>query len=106
MKNKISKGDTVVITDGSYAKSVIDGKLVHEYLNYGAEKGKKYVVIETGCAFPLENHSGGHTLQPEHYRNDVVIQGEGGKIVFIHHRFLHLVEIEYEVAVYVVIAEK
>jgi len=91
--SNVKKGDLVVITDGSYARSVVNGKLIKELLNFGDVRGLEYVVIETDCSFPLE---GGWTGQPEEHRNDTVIQGtEGlvqGKVVFIHHRFLRYVK--------------
>lgn len=82
----MKKGDVVTITDGSYTKSVVAGKLVGESLNYRDEKGKHYIVIETECSFPLEL---GFSRQPDDYRNDTVIQAvKSGKVVFIHRRFL------------------
>ena len=84
----MKKGDIVIIMDGSYTRSVINGKLIHESLAYAGEKGKHYVVIETGCSFPLNNFH-----QPDYYRNDTVIQAiDSGKVVFIHGRLLVLVK--------------
>ncbi len=80
-------GDIVTITDGSYTQSVVNGKLVEESLNCDVVKGRHYTVIETGCSFPLNDY-----WQPEGYRNDTVIQDESGKVVFIHNRFLRVVE--------------
>jgi len=83
----MKKGDVVTIKDGSYAKSVIGGKIVHEFLNCGDERDKQYIVIETDCSFPLESNR--LCNQPEAYRNDTVIQAvDSGKVVFIYNRFL------------------
>jgi len=93
----MKKGDIVTIKDGSYAVSVIHGKLAHESLNYGIEWGKQYIVVETECVFPLVDN-----YQTRNYRNDTVIQalaGEGnqtlsrGKVVFIHGCFLQKCQI-------------
>lgn len=81
----MNKGDKVVITDGSYTQSVINGKLKHEFLAYGSEQGKEYVIIETDCKFPRTNE-----FQSLNYGNDTVIQAiDSSKVVFIHHRFLN-----------------
>ena len=88
----MKKGDIVVICDGSYAQSVIGGKLVHENLTFGNltfghHTGKKYVVIEINCVFPITDMH-----QPNDYRNDIVIQDvESSKVVFIYSKFLRLV---------------
>jgi hypothetical protein len=84
-------GDIVVITDGSYTRSIIDGELIHEWLNSGEAKGRRYTVIETGCSFPLVDQ-GRPSAQPSYRRNDTVIQDENGKVVLIHSRFLRVVE--------------
>jgi len=80
----LSVGDRVVVADGSYAKSVIGGKLIHEFLSFGDAKGRPYTVIAKGCTSlsELESH------QPDEYFNDTIIQDDNGKVVFIHHRFL------------------
>lgn len=83
--NELKAGDRVVITDGSYTRSIINGKLVREFLNHGNAKGKPYTVVEVGCSFPLYDE-----LQPDKYRNDTVVQDDNGKVVFIHHQFLAL----------------
>ena len=83
----MKKGDRVVIIrDGSWTQSVMDGRLVRESLNYGPAQGRHYAVVETGCRFPLDSR---WAPQPEAYRNNTVIQDvENGKVVFIHDRFL------------------
>ena len=88
----MKKGDVVTITDGSYTRSVVNGKLCHESLNCGVEQGKHYVVIEIGCSFPLRSDC--FCSQPDEYRNDTIIQAvDSGKVVFIHRRFLKLLRI-------------
>lgn len=83
----MKKGDIVTIRDGSYTRSIIAGKLIHESLAYGSEGDKKYRVVETECSFPLTDK-----CQSAMYRNDTVIQAvKSGKVVFIHGRFLKLV---------------
>ena len=83
-------GDIVTITDGSYTRSIVAGKSIHESLNYGSEKGKHYTVVAIGCIFPLIVEY--HCSQPKKYRNDTVIQAvKSGKVVFIHSGFLQLV---------------
>ena len=92
----MKKGDIVTIKDGSYTRSVINGKLIHEWLAHGTETRKRYMVVETGCRFPLVEYH-----QPEPYHNNTVIQVlyensqtlARGKVVFIHERFLRLVTI-------------
>lgn len=90
----MKKGDIVTIEDGSYTRSVIDGKLVEEFLACGDEKGKQYVVIETDCKFPAVN--GTQARDFSHCSasfNNMVIQAiDSGKVVFIEERFLKLVE--------------
>ena len=82
-------GDNVTIKDGSYSKSVVDGKVIHESLAFGDEQGKHYTIVVTGCSFPLQVGCWG---QPEQYRNDTVIQAiKSSKVVFIHSGFLRLV---------------
>ena len=81
--NELKVGDRVIITDGSWTRSVIGGKLVRELLNTGAAKGKQYTIVEMQCRFPLYEYD-----QEDKYRNDTVIQDDNGKVVFIYHRFL------------------
>jgi len=88
----MKKGDIVTITDGSYTRSVVNGKLCHELLNCGVEQDKHYVVIEIRCSFPLKSDC--FCPQPNRYRNDTVIQAvDSGKVMFIHGRFLKLLRI-------------
>jgi hypothetical protein len=84
-------GDTVVITDGSWTRSIIGGKLVSESLNSGVAKGRHYTVIKTDCGFPLEDQ-GTVWEQPPYRRNDTVIQDENGKVVLVHSGFLRVVK--------------
>jgi len=87
----MKKGDIVTIKDGSFSKSVVDGELIHEWLVYGSDLGKQYVVIETDCKFP-NSGSIGHCLPatPPSFNNTVIQQCESGKVVFIEERFLRL----------------
>lgn len=83
----MKKGDKVTITDASYSRSIIDKKLIGEWLNFGDEKGKQYVIIETDCRFPRDDVK-------DRYRNygtfnNTVIQAvDSGKVVFIEECFL------------------
>lgn len=77
----MKKDDIVTIKDGSYTRSVVDGKLVSESLAYGDEKGKQYVVIEIDCRFPAER------IQAR-FNNTVIQAIDSGKVVFIEERFL------------------
>ena len=87
----MKQGDIVQITDGSYTRSIVGGKLIKEFLNYrhnnddyGPVKGRKYVVVKMDFRFPILN-----SCQPEKYRNDTIIQDTlSGKVVFIYHGFL------------------
>lgn len=85
----MKKGDIVTIKDGSWTRSVVNGKLVSEFLNYGREKGKKYVIIETNCIFP-NTGSGQFGCTPPTYNNTVIQAIDSGKVVFIEERFLRL----------------
>ena len=96
----MKKGDVVTICDGSFTRSVVGGKLVGEYLNYGDEKGKKYTVIETGCSFPNTGSSGMSELHGIPTFNNTVIQAiDSGKVVFIEERFLRPVLPKHKVVI-------
>lgn len=81
----MKSGDTVTIKDYSYVRSVSHGKLTLKRPNCVDDADRQYTVVETGCSFPL------FSLQPTNYRNDTVIQTDDGRVVFIHSRFLKLV---------------
>jgi len=90
-ENKMKKGDVVIIKDGSWTRSIVDGELIHESLNYGEEKGKKYKIIELGCKFSNTGNSGICELRCRPTFNNTVIQAiDSGKVVFIEERFLQL----------------
>lgn len=86
----MKKGDVVTIHDGSYTKSVVGGKLIHERLNYGSECDKQYVVIEVNCKFPAEKSQSDPTYTPAAFNNTVIQQCESDKVVFIEACFLRL----------------
>lgn len=87
----MKSGDKVTIKDGSYTRSIVDGTLVHEFLNRGEAKGRQYTIVEVGCAFPLVDQ-GELGAQRREHRNDTVIQDEYGKVVLIHSGFLKPVD--------------
>lgn len=86
----MKKGDIVTINDGSYSRSIVYGKLIHESLNYGNSVGKEYTVLLTNCVLPIAPD--GSERYRQHGRvNDTVIQDvDSGKIVFIEKVFLRL----------------
>jgi hypothetical protein len=85
----MKKGDIVTIKDGSFTQSVVNGELIHEWLVYGTEQDKQYVVIETNCMFP-NSGSRGYPYSPPTFNDTVIQQCESGRVVFIEERFLHL----------------
>jgi len=94
----MKKGDIVTINDGSWTRSVVDGKLIKEHLNHGGEQGKKYTVIETGCSFPNTGGRGVIGTDIHATFNNTVIQAiDSGKVVFIEERFLHPVPPKHKV---------
>lgn len=96
----MKKGDIVTIKDGSWTRSVVEGKLIAESLAYGNEKGKQYVVIETECKFPAErNQARNATYSPPSFNNTVVQALDSGKVVFIEERFLRQVRPTHTVMV-------
>lgn len=87
----MKKGDIVIIAGyGSYTKSVVGGKLIHEALAYGRNLGKQYIVIETNCKFPAEKFQADRTYTPASFNNTVIQAIDSGKVVFIEERFLRL----------------
>lgn len=93
----MKKGDVVTICDGSWSRSVVDGKLIHENLAFAHEAGKQYVVIETGCSFPGTGNSNS-------FNNTVIQAIDSDKVVFIEERFLELVPPKHQVWINVTIA--
>lgn len=80
----MKKGDIVTVGDGSYSRSVINGKLIHEA---GAgPRGEKFTVTETDCKFPMTDK---YQMMYQSTFNNTVIQAiDSGKVVFIEERFL------------------
>lgn len=103
----MKKGDKVTITDGSYTKSVVGGKLVHEFFAYDDEQYeqyKQYVIIETNCKFPADNDQARSVLGVSGTFNNTVIQAvNSGKVVFIEERFLELVPPTHKVVVDIIL---
>lgn len=96
----MKKGNIVMIRDGSYTKSVVNGELVHEYLAYCDERNAQYKIVETGCSFPAEGNQARSILGIPSTFNNTVIQAVGsGKVVFIEERFLELVLPKHKVMV-------
>lgn len=97
----MKKGDIVTIKDGSFTKSVENGKLIHEYLSDSLGAGRQYMVVETGCVFPNSGSRGycWPVVTPPTVNNTVIqALSEGnnqplsrGKVVFVEERFLRLV---------------
>ncbi len=96
----MKKGDVVIIDDGSYTKSVVNGKLVHEHLAFDAEAGRRYVVVEINCTFPAEgNQALEYSFSLASFNNTVIQAIDSGKVVFIEERFLRLVESTHKVMI-------
>ncbi len=90
----MKKGDIVVINDSSWTKTIKDNKLVN---GPGSDAHKQYIVIETGCSFPLYD---GVSHQKDKHRSDTVIQAvDSGEIVFIFENFLEPVPPTHKVMV-------
>ena len=87
----MNKGDIVTIHDGSYTRSVVAGKLISEFLNYGNLRGRRYVIIETGCIFPAELGQISSEYTASSFNNTVIQDILSHKVVFIEERFLSLV---------------
>lgn len=81
-------GDKVTIRDYSYVRSVVNGELINAP-NVFYDHGEEYTVVEIGCTFPLEQR---YCPQRMQVHNDTVIQDTSGRVVFIHSRFLKLVD--------------
>ena len=79
-------GDTVTIRDYSWVTSVVSGELRRGAPNRH-DGVRQYTVVEVDCSFPLVDY-----IQPDRHRNNTVIQDEGGKVVFIHSKFLDFVD--------------
>lgn len=86
----MKKGDIVTIKDGSYTRSVVNGKLIHEFLAYGSELGKQYTVIAVGCVLPIEPDPAERYRLPNTYNNTVIQAIDSGKVVFIEECLLRL----------------
>jgi len=82
----MKKGDVVIINDGSYSRSVIEGKLIHEIL--GKQPQQQYVVIEVNCKFPVIDKPQSMYESVSRFNNTVIQAIDFGKIVFIEERFL------------------
>ena len=82
----MNKGDIVTIEDGSYSRSVVNGKSIHE--QGMGQPDKKFTVVETDCKFPVID-SMQSRYEPIPTFNNTVIQAiDSGKVVFIEERFL------------------
>lgn len=95
----MKKGDKVMIDDGSWSRSVIDGKSVHELLNFGSNRNEKYIVVETGYEFPNTGSQYGGSVGCGTFNNTVIQAINSGKVVFIEERFLRLVEPTHQIMV-------
>lgn len=94
----MKKDDVVTIRDGSWTRSIVNGKLIHESLAFGAEQDKHYIIVETGCSFPNTGSLYGLNNRPS-FNNTVIQAVDSGKIVFIEERFLKLVPPKHQVMV-------
>lgn len=91
----MKKGDVVIVKDGSYSRSVMNGKLIHEA---GAgQRGEKFTVIETDCKFPTTDEY--QAMYQSTFNNTVIQAVNSGKVVFIEERFLKLVPSTHKVMV-------
>lgn len=90
----MKKGDVVVIKDGSYSRSLIDRKLVHEVKHWRSEQ---FVIIEVNCKFPTIDE---YQVMYQLTFNNTVIQAiDSDKVVFIEERFLRPVPPTHKVIV-------
>lgn len=93
----MKKGNIVIIRDSSFSRSVINGELVEEFLACDNKGDKQYVIVETGCMFPVTNVYQARGLTSF---NDTVIQAvDSGEVVFIEERFLCLVKPTHNVMI-------
>ena len=88
----MKKGNKVIVKDGSYSQSVVNGELVHEI---GLSYNKQYTVIETNCKFPTTDRY--QTMGHPTFNNTVIQAIDSGKVVFIEERFLELVSPTHKV---------
>lgn len=84
----MKKGDIVTVKDGSYSRSIVDGKSIHEGR---ALYDIQYTVIEIGCKFPVVDSFQQRYEIIERFNNTVIQAIDSGKVVFIEERFLKLV---------------
>ena len=94
----MKKSDVVTIHDGSWTRSVVNGKLVREYLAYGDGKDKQYKIVETGCSFPNTGSLYGLNGKPS-FNNTVIQAIDSDKVVFIEERFLKLVPPKHKIMI-------
>lgn len=82
----MKKGDKVTIRDGSYSKSLVDKKLVHEVKHW---RDEQFVIIEVDCKFPVTDSL--QSMYQPSFNNTIIQAIDSGKVVFIEERFLELV---------------
>ncbi len=90
----MKKGDVVTVDDGSYSRSLINRKLVHEAKRW---YGEQFVIIEVDCKFPTTDEY--QTMYQSTFNNTVIQAIDSGKVVFIEERFLELVLPKHEVMI-------
>jgi len=96
----MKKGDVVTINDGSYSRSVVNGKSIHEVgLRHPNEQ---YTIIETDCKFPVVNPFQSMYEPIPRFNNTVIQAIDSGKIIFIEERFLELVPPKHKVMIDIV----
>jgi hypothetical protein len=93
----MKKGDVVTINDGSYSRSLINRKLIHEVKHWHDEQ---FVIIEVDCEFPTTDEY--QTMYQSTFNNTVIQAIDSGKVVFIEERFLELVLPKHSVIIDVV----
>lgn len=96
----MKKGDVVMIGDGSYSRSVVDGKSVHE-VGLG-RLGKEFIIIEIDCKFPVIDPFQQRYETVERFNNTVIQAIDSGKVVFIEERFLRPVPPKHQIWIDVV----
>jgi len=92
----MKKGDVVIINDGSYSRSVIGGKLIHEILG---KQLQQYIVVEVGCKFPSIDRFQSMCENVSRFNNTVIQVVDSSKIVFIEERFLRLIPPKHKVII-------
>ncbi len=85
----MKKGDVVVIDDGSYSRSIINGKSVHE--SRLGDKNEQFVVVEVDCKFPVVDDFQPRYESEPRFNNTVIQAVSSGKVISIEERFLELV---------------